>query len=124
MKLSVIIPVYNVEEYIGECLESILNQPFKDFEIICINDGSTDNSLEVLKKYKDKDERIIIIDKKNEGSGIARNTGINIARGDYLFFIDGDDGIEENSQDVLLSIDNSCVPPFAVNDNCVCSDSI
>jgi len=103
MKLSIIIPVYNVGEYIGECLESILNQPFKDFEVICVNDGSTDNSLEILEKYKEKDNRIIIIDKKNEGSGIARNAGIDIARGEYLFFIDGDDGIEENTLEEIIN---------------------
>lgn len=102
MKLSIIVPVYNVGEYIGECLDSILNQSFKDFEVICINDGSTDDSLEILEKYKEKDSRIIIIDKKNEGSGIARNAGIDIARGEYLFFIDGDDGIEENSINKII----------------------
>ena len=95
-KLSIIIPVYNIEEYISNCLNSILSQPFRDFEVICVNDGSTDNSLLELQKYRN-DERVIIIDKKNEGSGVARNSALAIARGEYVFFVDGDDWIEENS---------------------------
>lgn len=100
-KLSIIIPVYNIEPYIKNCLDSILNQQFKDFEIICVNDGSSDNSLQELQKYKD--DRITIIDKKNEGSGVARNSGLAIARGEYVFFVDGDDWIEENSLSKLIS---------------------
>lgn len=102
-KLSVIIPIYNVEKYIPQCLDSILNQAFKDFEIICVNDGSSDNSLSVLQSYKAKDDRIIIIDKKNEGSGIARNAGLSIAKGDYIYFIDGDDWVEENVFDKIIA---------------------
>lgn len=103
VKLSVIIPVFNVENYISCCLESILKQPFKDFEVICINDGSSDNSLDVLQRFKNQDERIIIIDKKNEGSGIARNAGLSIAKGDYIYFVDGDDWVEENVFGKILS---------------------
>ncbi len=102
VKLSIIIPVYNVENYLSRCLESILNQTFNDFEIICVNDGSTDNSPAVLQKFKSNDERIIIIDKKNEGSGVARNAGLSIAKGDYVYFVDGDDWIEENSLDKII----------------------
>ncbi len=102
VKLSIIIPVYNVENYLSRCLESILNQTFNDFEIICVNDGSTDNSPAVLQKFKSNDERIIIIDKKNEGSGVARNVGLSIAKGDYVYFVDGDDWIEENSLDKII----------------------
>ena len=120
MKLSIIIPVYNVEEYLSECLESILNQSFKDFEVICINDGSTDNSLEVLRRYSEKDNRIVVIDKKNEGSGIARNAGIDIASGEYLYFVDSDDWLErgclakvvkkadELQTDILIFSGQSC----------------
>ncbi len=97
VKLSIIIPVYNVEDYISNCLESILNQSFKDFEVICVNDGSTDNSLSILQDYKAKDDRIIIIDKKNEGSGVARNAGLSIAKGEYVYFVDGDDWLEANA---------------------------
>lgn len=95
VKLSIIIPVYNIEKYIANCLDTILNQPFKDVEIICVNDGSTDGSLEVLQKYKT--HGITIIDKANEGSGVARNTALSIARGEYVYFVDGDDWLEENS---------------------------
>ncbi len=94
-KLSIIIPVYNIEPYISNCLNSIFSQPFKDLEVICVNDGSTDNSLAELQKCSD--ERLIIIDKKNEGSGVARNTALAVAHGVYVFFVDGDDWIEENS---------------------------
>ena len=99
-KLSIIIPIYNIEPYISNCLNSILNQPFKDLEVICVNDGSTDNSLVELQKCHD--ERIVIIDKKNEGSGIARNSGLAVARGEYIFFVDGDDWLEENSLQKMI----------------------
>ena len=91
-KVSVIIPVYNVEKYIPECLDSVLNQTFKDIEIICINDCSTDGSFNILKKYAQKDKRIRVIDfLKNQGVSIARNTGIEEASGDYIAFLDPDD---------------------------------
>ena len=73
VKVSIIVPVYNVEEYLVKCLDSLVNQTLKEIEIICINDGSTDNSLEILQAYAQKDSRIIVIDKENEGQGIARN---------------------------------------------------
>ena len=101
-KLSIVIPVYNVEYYIAQCLESILNQSFKDLEIICVNDGSTDNSLSVLQDYKAKDDRIIIIDQKNEGSGVARNAGLSIAKGEYVYYVDGDDWIEDNALEKII----------------------
>lgn len=90
-KISVIIPVYNVEKYLRECLDSVVNQTLKDIEIICVNDGSTDNSLEILKEYEKQDSRIKIIDKKNEGAGAARNLGLKSATGDYVIFFDSDD---------------------------------
>jgi glycosyltransferase involved in cell wall biosynthesis len=74
--------VYNVEEYLRECLDSVINQTLSDLEIICINDGSTDNSLKILKEYAKKDSRIKVIDKKNEGLSATRNLGIDIATGD------------------------------------------
>ena len=94
--ITVIIPIYNVEKYLRNCLESVINQTFADLEIICINDCSTDNSLQILKEYQSKDKRIIIIDKKNEGVSAARNNGIEKARGEYLFCADGDDYIDED----------------------------
>ena len=90
-KISVIVPVYNVEKYLSECLGSIVNQTLKDIEIICVNDGSTDNSLAILKKYASKDNRIKIIDKENEGQGYARKLGLDNATGDYILFCDSDD---------------------------------
>ena len=101
-KLSIIIPVFNIEKYISKCLESILNQSFQDFEIICVNDGSTDGSLDILQDFNSRDERIIIIDKANEGSGVARNAALEIACGDYVFFVDGDDWLEENSLEKMI----------------------
>ena len=94
--ITVIIPIYNVSKYLRNCLESVINQTYKNLEIICINDGSTDDSLSILKEYKENDNRIIIIDKKNEGVSIARNEGIEMATGEYLFCIDGDDFIDKD----------------------------
>ncbi|MBR6722254.1 Stealth CR1 domain-containing protein [bacterium] len=93
-KISIIVPVYNVEKYLQKCLDSLVNQTLKDIEIICINDGSTDNSLEILQEYAKKDKRIQIISKKNEGQGVARNIGIEHAQGEYLGFVDPDDWVE------------------------------
>ena len=92
-KVSVIIPVYNVEKYLDDCLGNVVNQTLEDIEIICINDGSTDNSLEVLRKYESEDERIKIIDKENGGLSSARNAGIKEAKGEYILFLDSDDMI-------------------------------
>lgn len=90
-KISVIIPVYNVEQYLSKCLDSIINQTFKDIEIICVNDGSTDSSLQILKKYASKDERITIINQENKGVSSARNKGLEYANSEYVMFFDGDD---------------------------------
>ncbi len=90
-KVSVIVPVYNVEKYLPECLDSIINQSLRDIEIICINDGSPDNSLDILNKYASEDNRIKIIDKKNEGVGKARNDGIKTAESEFIAFMDSDD---------------------------------
>lgn len=102
MKLSIIIPVYNVEQYLPKCLDSILNQSFKDLEVICVNDGSTDNSLDILKEYKSKDNRVVILDKENEGSGVARNCAIDIAKGEYIYFVDSDDWLEDNALETMI----------------------
>ena len=90
-KISVILPVYNVEKYLSECLDSIVNQTLKEIEIICVNDGSTDNSFTILKEYASKDNRIKIIDKENEGQGYARKLGLDNASGEYILFCDSDD---------------------------------
>ena len=91
LKISVIIPVYNVEKYLARCLDSILLQAYPAFEIICVDDGSTDNSPLILKKYARKDKRIKIVNQKNQGQSVARNKGLDIATGDYIYFIDSDD---------------------------------
>lgn len=90
-KISIIIPVYNVETYLEECLDSVLTQDLSDIEIICVNDGSTDHSLEILQRYTENDKRIIIINQENSGPGRARNIGLKKARGEYIFFHDSDD---------------------------------
>ena len=102
-KISIIIPVYNTSTYLDRCLNSIINQTYKNLEIICINDGSKDNSLDILKKYKEKDDRIVVIDKKNEGVSAARNDGIKTSTGDYITFVDSDDWLEPNAIELLYT---------------------
>lgn len=92
--LSVVVPVYNVENYLERCLESIINQTYKDLEIILVNDGSTDSSQKICEKYVEKDFRVKLINKKNGGLSSARNLGLEISKGDYIAFIDSDDYID------------------------------
>ena len=94
VKVSIIVPVYNVDKYLEKCLDSLINQTLKDIEIICVNDGSTDNSLEILEKYSQKDNRIIIINQDNAGVSVARNSGMKIAKGQYIGFVDSDDWVD------------------------------
>lgn len=94
VKTSIIIPVYNVEDYLEECLYSAVNQSLREIEIIAVNDGSTDRSLEILKKYEKKYENFIIIDQENKGLSGARNSGLKVAKGKYIYFLDSDDYIE------------------------------
>ena len=103
IKVSVIVPVFNVESYLNESLDSILNQTLKDIEIICINDGSTDNSLDILETYSKKDKRIKIISKENEGQGVARNVGLDNAQGEYISFVDSDDFIKRDMLEKLYN---------------------
>ena len=93
-KVSIIIPVYNVEKYLKKCLDSVINQTLKDIEIICIDDGSTDSSYTILNEYAQKDNRFVILKQKNNGAGAARNKGIEIAKGEYLYFLDSDDFVD------------------------------
>ena len=99
--ISVIIPVYNVEKYLRDCLNSVMGQTYKDLEIICINDGSTDNSLSILEEYAKIDKRITIINKKNAGVSAARNDGIEKSVGEYLFCLDSDDYIDKDYAQLL-----------------------
>lgn len=96
-KVSIIITFYNLEDYVEKCLNSLVNQTLTDIEVICVNDGSTDKTVDKIKKFVDTDRRIILIDKKNEGVSAARNYGLNQASGEYVMFIDGDDFIELNA---------------------------
>ena len=102
-KVSIIIPVYNVEKYIERCLESISKQKYKDFEVIIINDGSTDKTLDIINKYKKKDKRINIYSQDNLGPSISRNNGIKKAKGEYLAFIDADDFITDTYLELMVS---------------------
>ena len=102
--ISVIVPVYNVEKYIKECLNSIIKQTYKKLQIILIDDGSTDNSGEICDSYQAKDDRINVIHKENGGLSDARNKGLEIAEGDYLAFVDSDDFIAEDYVEYLLRI--------------------
>ena len=94
VEISVVIPIYNVEDYLEECLDSIVNQTFTDLEIICVNDGSKDNSLEILNEYAKKDDRITVIDQENGGHAVATNVGMDQATGKYLFLMDSDDSLK------------------------------
>ena len=94
MLLSVIIPCYNCQNTIEKCINSILEQTIIDFEIIAVNDGSKDSTLSILKKMSERDKRIVVIDKENSGPSSARNTGLDIAQGEYIGFVDSDDYIE------------------------------
>ena len=94
--VSIIVPVYNVEDWIDHCMESVVKQTFCDFEVILVNDGSTDNSKHKCENWAQKDNRIRVITKDNEGPSVARNTGIINAKGEYLVFLDADDWLNEN----------------------------
>lgn len=117
-KISVIVPIYNSGKYLDKCLQSLLNQTFKDFEIIAINDGSTDNSLDILNNYQDS--RIKIKTQKNSGQANTRNNGLKIAKGEYIIFIDSDDYVDTNMFEKLIEIgdyDIICFDYFIQNNN-------
>lgn len=95
--VSVVMPVYNSAEYLGESLGSLLNQSYSNLEIICVNDGSRDNSLEILQGYRAKDPRIVVIDKENSGAGSTRNEGMDRVSGEYMCFVDSDDFLEKDA---------------------------
>ena len=102
IKVSVIIPFYNAEKYLSKCLESVINQSLKEIEIILINDGSLDNSLEIAKEHAQKDNRIKLIqNKKNSGQGFSRNLGVDLAQGEYIAFLDADDWVEPSMYETL-----------------------
>lgn len=100
--VSIIVPVYNTEQYVKECVNSICNQTIEDIEIICVNDGSTDNSLMILKEIAQYDSRIVIIDQKNQGLSASRNNGNQLAKGKYIYYVDSDDYIDINALELLV----------------------
>ena len=103
-EISIVIPVYNLEKYIKKCLNSVLMQTFDNFEIICVNDGSTDSSLDILKEYATADKRIKIINQTNSGAGTARNNGLKHSAGKYVQFLDGDDYFEPQMLEKLYNL--------------------
>ncbi|TDQ38645.1 glycosyltransferase family 2 protein [Aureibacillus halotolerans] len=102
-KVSIILPAYNVEQFIGECLISLVNQTFKDIEIIIVNDGSNDSTLKIIENWRGKDNRIEVINTHNYGAGSARNRGLRFAKSEYVIFIDPDDSCEETMIEELYS---------------------
>lgn len=104
MKLSVVLPVYNVAPYLEKALESLCNQKSEEVEFIFVNDGSTDDSLNIMKKWEKKDKRITIIDKENEGSGMSRNRGMDVSQGEYIYFMDPDDWVQDNFIERILNV--------------------
>ena len=114
-KISIIIPCYNAEKYLKECLDSAINQTLKEIEIICVNDGSTDSTLQIINEYASKDNRIKVIDKVHAGISSARNTGLDVSNGEFIAFLDSDDYLDlkfyenlynraiETSSDIVVS---------------------
>ena len=101
-KISIIIPVYNAEQHLDQCIESVVNQTYSNLEIILINDGSTDSSLDICKKWHKKDSRILLVNKQNEGVSVARNKGLEIASGEMIGFVDSDDYIEPDMYSIMI----------------------
>lgn len=103
-KISIVIPVYNSEKHLKQCIDSVLNQSYKNIEIILVNDGSTDNCGKICDAYKKADDRVIVIHQKNKGVSVARNTGLDAATGSYIGFVDSDDWVGENMYEELLGL--------------------
>lgn len=120
--ISIIVPVYNVEEYILRCIRSITNQSYQNYELILIDDGSSDASYALCKAEAEKNDKITLIQKTNEGSGYARNTGIDIARGNYLLFVDSDDYLLDNCLERCVSVaqkENCDIVQFKYAEGCL-----
>lgn len=113
-QVSVIIPVYNAEKYINQCLDSIVGQTLRDIEIICVDDGSSDRSLEILREYQERDDRVKVIEQPNGGAGAARNNGLRHATGEYLSFLDADDFFEPDMLEEAVAAAESYKADFVV----------
>lgn len=116
--VSIIVPVYNLEGYVDNCLNSLVNQTYKNIEILCIDDGSTDKSAEVIKSFAEKDSRVIYVYKENGGVSSARNLGLDMFKGDYVMFVDGDDYLHPQAIDLFVD----CIS--VTNCDIVCADAI
>lgn len=112
-RISIIIPVYNIENYLNKCLNSVMGQTYKNFEVILIDDGSNDRSGEICDEWEKKDERISVIHQENRGTASARNAGLDVSKGEYIMFVDGDDYLESKVCDALYSA--------FINTKCECS---
>ena len=109
-KVSVIVPVYNVERYLPLCLDSIRAQTFEDFEVVCVNDGSPDQSRDILSIYEKLDSRFVVIDKENGGLSSARNAGLRVAAGEIVLFVDSDDELVPNALERVVDTFESAHP--------------
>lgn len=121
MKLSIVIPVYNVDRFLYKGLESIVNQSYKNIDIVCVDDGSTDNSLKVLNEFAQRDNRVRIVTQENKGTYIARQVGVEVAKGDYILFFDPDDRLELNACEELASFiekNDDDIIQYGININC------
>ena len=103
-KVSIIVPVYNVGAFLEQCIQSLVNQTYKDIEIILVNDESPDHSLEICRKWEKQDSRILVIDQKNQGVSVARNQGLQRCNGQWTCFVDGDDWLEEDAVENMMAL--------------------
>ena len=103
-KISIIVPIYNAEKYLEQCLQSIKNQTLKDIEVICVDDGSTDSSPQIMDRFQNEDQRFKVIHKSNGGNGHSMNTGLAAATGEYIGCVEADDYIENNMFEKIISI--------------------
>ena len=121
--ISILIPVYNVEEYLRECVDSVINQTYENLEIILVDDGSTDSSGKICDEYAEKDSRVIVVHKTNSGPSKTRNEGLKVAKGDYIYFLDSDDYIDNNTIEILvLTAQNHDADLVFFSAECFCDD--
>ncbi len=119
-KVSIIVPVYNSHKTLPKCLDSLVSQTYQDLEIICVNDKSSDNSVDIIKEYKQKDPRIILIDhEENKNAGGARNSGIKAATGTYVCFVDNDDWMTEDAVEIMIKESDDCQIDFVCPNWCI-----
>ncbi len=119
MKISIVVPIYNVERYLGRCVESILAQTYPDIEVILVNDGSPDGCAAICEKYAAMDSRIIVVNQENKGLPGARNSGFKIAKGEYVSFIDSDDTIEADMVEDFVNVATNNLKPDVIASNII-----